>query len=242
MEVRDNVEGSSATERVRRQTNTIPLGEEQRIRESSTDIDSVNKKSMEEDMEIGAIGGENPPHTSEPIVTTNDDTDGDKGVVSILPLKSNQQNKNTEEGEKTGCDTTTANNSKSKLDEEAVRDEADSSTSHDSISFSSSTYLSGNTSFTRKSVSRLDGSLDVNKLMSWSLPKLDTSMLQGNKGGHKNSSFNPAMEASAASTPLLIAKNLEKFKRRKKSTAMEFGSGDERNTMRALMNKLLKKD
>lgn len=47
--------------------------------------------------------------------------------------------------------------------------------SHDSISFSSSTYLSGNTSFTRKSVEKADGSLDVNKLMSWILPKLDTS-------------------------------------------------------------------
>lgn len=135
----------------------------------------------------------------------------------------------------------TAKVEKLKSDRIDRMEENDDLSSHDSISFSSTTYLSDNTSYTRKSVSRANGSLDVNKLMNWSLPKLDTSMLPGNKGGHKNLSFNPSAEATAVSTPVLIAQNLDKFRRCKKSTKMEYGSGDERVKMRALMNKMLKK-
>lgn len=124
---------------------------------------------------------------------------------------------------------------------EGIMDGAENVSSHDSISFSSSTYLSGNTSFTRESVSRADGSLDVNKLMNWSLPKLNTSATVGKKGGHKNCSFNPSAEASAVSTPILIAANRERFRHRKKSTKMEFGSSDEKAAMLTMMNKMLKK-
>lgn len=113
--------------------------------------------------------------------------------------------------------------------------------SHDSISFNSSTYLSENTSFTRKSVSRLDGGLDVNKLMNWTLPILDTSLTGLSKGGHKRHPFNPSEEASAVSTPILIAENLNKFKKKKKSTIVEHGSGDNKAAMIAVMNKMLKK-
>lgn len=119
--------------------------------------------------------------------------------------------------------------------------ETDIISSHDSISFSSSTYLSGNTSFTRASVSKADGSLDVNKLMNWTLPKLNTSALPRSKGGHKNCSFNPGDEASAVSTPILIAANQDKFRHRKKSTKIEYGSSNEKASMLNLMNKMLEK-
>lgn len=94
----------------------------------------------------------------------------------------------------------TAENKEAEIPEiaDAEGGDSESVSSHDSISFSSSTYLSGNTSFTRK---KIDGSLDVNKLMGWTLPKLDISLLHLGKGGHKSCSFNPADEASAASTP-----------------------------------------
>lgn len=237
MEVRDSVVDSSTPKVDKQQSSKHPSDGDREIPETSSGIEATSKKSSEEDMEIGATGGENPPHTTDPIADVYGEAGGDKEVTTTIPRKPkpNQHNEGTDSVN------TTANISKSRSKEEKVGEETDSSTSHDSISFNSSTYLSGNTSFTRKSVSRLDGSLDVNKLMSWSLPKLDTSLLPGNKGGHKNSSFNPDKEASAASTPLLIAKNLEKFKRRKKSTAIEFGSNDERDAMRTLMTKLLKK-
>lgn len=119
--------------------------------------------------------------------------------------------------------------------------QVDGMLSHDSISFNSSTYLSENTSFTRKNVSRPDGGLDVNKLMNWTLPVLDTSVLHIPKGGHKSYTFNPSEEATAVSTPILIAKNLNKFKQRKKSTTCSYGSSNSKAAMLALMNKMLNK-
>lgn len=113
--------------------------------------------------------------------------------------------------------------------------------SHDSISFSSSTYLAENVSFTRKSVTKPDGSLDTKKLMNWTLPKLDLSATQLHKGGHRNHSFNPTEEATAVSTPVLIAKNLRKFKQRRKSTNISFGDVSSKANMLAMMDKMLNK-
>lgn len=113
--------------------------------------------------------------------------------------------------------------------------------SHDSISFESSTYITENTSYTRKSVTRQDGSLDTAKLMNWSLPKLDLSALHLTKGGRKNHSFNPMEEATAVSTPVLIARNLKKFKQRKKNTVISHGDVSNKANMMAFMDKMLKK-
>lgn len=113
--------------------------------------------------------------------------------------------------------------------------------SHDSISFNSSTYLSENTRFTRKSLSKIDGHLDVNKLMNWTLPALDTSVLQIPKGEQKSYTFDPSKEASAVSTPILIAKNLNKFKQKRKSTTYSYRSNSEKAGMIALMNRMLNK-
>lgn len=84
--------------------------------------------------------------------------------------------------------------------------------------------------------------VDVKKLMSWSLPKLDLSAMHFPKGGsQRNHSFNPTDEATAVSTPVLIARNLKKFKQRKKSTEIRYGDVSNKANMLALIDKMLKK-
>lgn len=47
--------------------------------------------------------------------------------------------------------------------------------SHDSVSYDSSLYIGENTSFTRQSVTKMDGSIDLEKVLGWALPVVNTS-------------------------------------------------------------------
>lgn len=128
--------------------------------------------------------------------------------------------------------------------------------SHDSVCYDSSLYIGENTSFTRASVTKLDGSVDMDKVMGWALPVVNTSQhleqSMANRSGKAGRSinrsrrkstrhYNPCGEAAACSTPITVINKKSPFKKKTVKVDQGTGTASEISKMDSLLAAMLNK-